>query len=104
MTPTGIHVEIELDALAEFCCADGVTKLSLFGSAIRDDFQPDRSDVDLLVEFAPDAAMNLFKIVRMQDELRGMFGREVELTTPGSLSKYFREQVLSTAVVLYDAA
>jgi predicted nucleotidyltransferase len=47
---------------------------------------------------------NLFKLVTMQDELSRLLRREVDLTTAGSLSKYFRDQVLATATVLYDAA
>jgi predicted nucleotidyltransferase len=76
----------------------------MFGSAIRDDFDPDRSDVDLLVEFAPGVSKSLFRLLRMQESLSEVFGRNVDLTTTGSLSKYFRDEVLSSAVVLYDAA
>jgi hypothetical protein len=102
MTQSSISVDHQ--ALAEFCHEHGVARLSLFGSVLRDDFDPDRSDVDLLVEFAPGASKSLFKLVKMQDELGHLFGRDVDLTTPGSLSKYFRDDVLSSAVVLYDAA
>lgn len=97
-------ISIDQGALAELCRRHGVAKLSVFGSALRGDFDPDRSDVDLLVEFAPGVSKSLFKLVMMQDELRRLIGREVDLTTPGSLSKYFRDDVLSAAVVLYDAA
>jgi predicted nucleotidyltransferase len=95
---------IDQGALTELCRRQGVAKLSMFGSALRGDFDPDRSDVDLLVEFAPGVSKSLFKLVRMQDELGDLFGREVDLTTPGSLSKYIRDDILSAAVVLYDAA
>jgi len=97
-------ISIDQGALAELCRRQGVSKLSLFGSALRGDFDPDRSDLDLLVEFAPGVSKSLFKLVKMQNELGHLFGRDVDLTTPGSLSKYFRDDVLSAAVVLYDAA
>jgi hypothetical protein len=97
-------ISVDPDILAAFCREHGVTKLSVFGSLLRNDFDPSCSDVDLLVEFAPDVSKSLFKIVRMQDALTRLFGREVDLTTPGSLSKYFRDSVLETAAVLYDAA
>lgn len=97
-------ISIDQVALAELCRRHGVAKLSVFGSALRGDFDPDRSDVDLLVEFAPGVSKSLFKLVKMQDELGRLIGREVDITTPGSLSKYFRDDVLSAAVVLYDAA
>jgi uncharacterized protein len=97
-------IEVEPEALAAFCHAHGVNKLLLFGSVLRADFRPDASDIDLLVEFAPNVPKSLFKLGRMQNELHQLLGREVDLTTPGSLSKYFRDSVLSSAVVLYDAA
>jgi hypothetical protein len=76
----------------------------LFGSALRDDFDADRSDIDVLVEFLPDQSRSLFKILRLQAALSQLFDRPVDLNTPGSLSKYFRDDVLATAEVLYDAA
>jgi hypothetical protein len=97
-------ITIDEDAVASLCRAYGVGKLSLFGSVLRGDFDPRRSDVDVLVEFAPGAHQGLFKLLQMQRALTDLFGRNVDLTTPGSLSKYFREGVLATAEVLYDAA
>jgi uncharacterized protein len=99
-----LNIDVEGHALEAFCRAHGVAKLSLFGSSLRDDFQPEHSDVDLLVEFSAGEPRNLFKLVRMENELRQLFGRDVDLTTAGSLSKYFRDDVLASAVVLYDAA
>jgi uncharacterized protein len=97
-------IPIDRQSLTKFCKSYGVTKLSLFGSALRDDFEPERSDFDLLVEFAPGVSRSLFKLIRMQDELSEMLGRQVDLTTSGSLSKYFRDDVVAAALVLYDAA
>jgi predicted nucleotidyltransferase len=97
-------IPIDRQSLTRFCKSHGVTKLSLFGSALRDDSEPERSDFDLLVEFAPGVSRSLFKLMRMQDELSEMLGRQVDLTTSGSLSKYFRDDVVAAAVVLYDAA
>lgn len=99
-----VTISIDERSLTRFCKNHGVTKLSLFGSALRDDFEPARSDLDLLVEFAPGTSRSLFKLLRMQDELSSMLGRQVDLTTSGSLSKYFRDDVLAEAMVLYDAA
>ena len=79
-------------------------KLSLFGSALRDDFDWNRSDIDVLVEFGPSIHRSLFKLLKMHSILTQMFGRKVDLTTPGSLSKYFRDEVATAAVPLYDAA
>ena len=98
------RISINEHKLADFCRKHGVARLSLFGSVLRRDFDSNRSDVDMLVEFLPDVHRSLFKIVGMQDELEQMIGRKVDLTTPGTLSKYFRDDVLASAEVIYDAA
>jgi len=98
------NVSVDQATLTDFCQQHGVAKLALFGSALRDDFDTAHSDVDLLVEFMPGVSKSLFKLVRMEHALERIFRRQVDLTTPGSLSKYFRDDVLSAAVVLYDAA
>ena len=87
--------------LAAFCQAHGIRRLAIFGSALRADFGPD-SDIDLLVEFAPDRAPGLLGIAGMEMELSALFGgRKVDLRTPEDLSRYFRQDVLDTAVVQY---
>jgi predicted nucleotidyltransferase len=96
--------QVAHQSLADFCRKYGVARLSVFGSVLRTDFDPNRSDLDLLVEFVPGVHKGLFKLVEMQSVLSRLFGRDVDLTTPNSLSKYFRESVVGGAVVLYDAA
>lgn len=95
-------VEIPKQAIAEFCLRHHIRRLSLFGSILRDDFESD-SDVDLLVEFEPGATPG-FGFFGIQEELSAILGRKVDLNTPGFLSKYFRDEVLREAEVLYDAA
>ena len=85
-----------------FCRSNGIRRLALFGSILREDFRPD-SDIDVLVEFQPGIRVGL-AFIRMQDELSAIVGRRVDLSTPNSLSKYFRDEVLSEAEALYDAA
>ncbi len=68
----------------------------------REDFGP-ASDLDLLVEFEPGVKVGL-RFFTIQRELTGLFGRKVDLSTPGFLSRYFRDRVLNEAEVLYDAA
>lgn len=77
-------------------------RLALFGSVLRDDFSP-HSDVDVLVEFFPNVRVGL-AYFRMQEELSAILGRRVDLHTPATLSKYFREEVLHEAEELYVAA
>jgi len=69
---------------------------------LRDDFEPG-SDVDILVEFEPGAAPG-FGFVAIQNELSELLGHTVDLHTPATLSRYFRQKVLKEARPLYDAA
>jgi len=97
------NLTIPTEKVAEFCQRNRIRKLSIFGSALRGDFSPD-SDIDVLVEFEPEAGVGLVRLAGMEIELSEILGRKVDLNTPGFLSKYFRDKVLSEAVVHYDAA
>ena len=90
-------------AVSEFCRRHRVRRLALFGSILRDDFGPG-SDIDLLVEFEPEGAPGFFELGEMREELATIFGRNVDLRTPRSLSPYFRDRILREAVPLHDAA
>ena len=95
------NIHIPADRVAEFCKRNGIRKLSLFGSALRDDFRTD-SDIDLLVEFRTGAAPSLFDLAHMERELSAVLGgRKVDMCTPKELSRYIREEVVSTACVHY---
>ena len=72
------NLTIPMDRIAEYCQANGVTRLDVFGSALRADFGPE-SDIDLLVEFEPDRTPGLFDFSRMEQELADLFGRKVDL-------------------------
>jgi predicted nucleotidyltransferase len=87
-------------ALGEFCLHSRIRRLSLFGSALRGELRPE-SDLDLLVEFEPDARVGLLGISAMQNALSDLLGRQVDLRTPAELSGYFRERVLAEAEPLY---
>ena len=95
-------VGVDQVRLAEFCRQNHVRRLAVFGSALREDFGP-HSDVDVLVEFEPGRTPGL-AFFSMQDELSRLFSRTVDLHTPASLSRYFRDQVLSEAEDQYVAA
>ena len=95
-------VSVDQERLAEFCRQNGVRRLAIFGSALRDDFGP-ASDVDVLIEFEPGRTPGL-RFFWMQEELSRLFDRIVDLHTPASLSRYFRSQVLAEAEDQYVAA
>ncbi len=85
--------------IAEFCRRNHISKLAVFGSALRGDFSSD-SDVDILVEFRKGFTPG-FAFFRMQDELSELLGRKVDLHTPAFLSRYFRDKVVREAEVQY---
>ena len=98
---TMAQIDFDQDALSEFCQANHIRRLSLFGSVLRDDFGPE-SDVDLLVEFEPDASVGLFDIARMERELSPLFrGRKVDLRTAGDLGRHMRDRVVASAEGIY---
>ena len=96
-----VRIAAHEDAIAAFSERYPVRTLSLFGSVLRDDFGPE-SDVDVLIEFLPDSGVTYFDLVTMQDELTAIWGRQVDLVTPGALSQHFRQRVLDTAQKLYE--
>jgi len=92
---------IPKDKIEAFCRRNHIRKLAFFGSVLREDLSPD-SDIDVLVEFEPDAGVGFFELYDMEQELSSLLGgRKVDLSTPKCLSKYFRDKVLSEAEVHY---
>jgi predicted nucleotidyltransferase len=95
------ELNISQARIAACCRRHGVRRLAVFGSAIRHDFT-ERSDIDLLVEYEPDARAGL-SFFALQDELTAIIGRKVDLHTPGFLDQYYRDQVLQEAETIYVA-
>ena len=90
--------------LAEFCRKHHVRRLSIFGSALRPDFNP-ASDIDILAEFEPGQTPGFLKLAEIEAELSALLrGRRVDLRTPQDLSPYFREQAVREAEVQYGAS
>ena len=96
------NVKIPRTKLAEFCRRRHIRRLSLFGSVLREDFTKD-SDIDVLVEFEPEHVPGL-EFFAMEEELSEIFGRKVDLNTPGWLGRRFRDRVLAEAEVEYEQA
>jgi predicted nucleotidyltransferase len=89
-----------LKAIKSLCQRYQVQELSIFGSALREDFRTD-SDVDLLVEFEPEAQIGFVTLARMQRELSAILNRSVDLVPKGGLKAKIRGSVISSAKVLY---
>jgi len=100
------RVAVEREKIEQFCRRWRIVELRLFGSAVRAELTPE-SDVDVLVAFEPDAHWSLFDLVRMQDELKQIFGRDVDLVSRRGLEtsrNYLRRNaILNSAEVLYVA-
>jgi uncharacterized protein len=97
------QISLDREAVAEFCRKNHIRKLSLFGSVLRDDFGPE-SDVDVLVEFAPEHIPGLMGMSRMEIDLSEIVGRKVDLRTAEDLSRYFRDEVVEAAELQYVAS
>lgn len=97
---TGLQLDDAL--LARFCQAHHIRRLSLFGSQLKGTARSD-SDIDLLVEFDPEHMPGLIRVAAMEIELGRLLGRKVDLRTPRDLSRHFRDEIVRTAEVHYEA-
>ena len=100
MKQNTLPINLSQEEINHFCQSCSIRKLSLFGSVLRDDFTKE-SDVDVLVEFEPGKTPGL-DIITMEDELSSIINRQIDLRTLADLSRYFREQVLIEAMVIYE--
>ena len=98
-----IRITLPQKQIGAFCLKWKVTEMALFGSVLSEEFHTD-SDVDVLISFTDDAGWSLFDFVDMTDELKAIFGREVDLVEKDSLRNPFRRQaILNNNEVIYAA-
>lgn len=95
-------IELPEDAIAKFCRRHRIQRLALFGSVLRDDFEPE-SDVDVLIEFEPGAGAGLIRLAGMEIELGELLGRKVDLNTPGNFRQPLRDAIVRQSEAVYDA-
>jgi predicted nucleotidyltransferase len=99
------HVlDLHLAEIADLCRRYGVARLAVFGSAVTDDFDPARSDIDFLIEF-DDNPNDLFKrYFGLKAALESRLGRDVDLVMTGAMrNPHFIESVNSTRRLIYAA-
>ena len=100
------NIQLPTGAIYTFCTKWQVAELSLFGSVLREDFRPD-SDIDILISFHPEARPTLFDLVYMENELKEIFHRDVDLITRKGIEHSHntvrREAILSSAQVIYES-
>lgn len=95
--------KVDAIRLRRLCTDRGIRRIRVYGSAVRSDFDPARSDIDLLIDFLPGRTPG-FGFFALGDELAEILGRKVDVSTEKMLSEHFREEALHQAKVLYDAA
>lgn len=95
-----LQVQADQEKLERICARYHVERLAFFGSVLREDFGPE-SDVDVLVEFERGHTPGL-GFVRLQRELSEVLGRQADLHTYYSLSRYFRDEVREQSEVVYE--
>lgn len=97
---------ISPDEIAAFCKRRQITELALFGSVLRDDFGPS-SDIDVLVEFSPNAKLSFLALVQMEEELSKMLNRPVDLVEKVAVEQspnwIRRKDILDSAKTIYAA-
>jgi predicted nucleotidyltransferase len=101
MTTADLPITIDRDLIARFCQERGIRSLSLFGSVLRDDFDPGRSDIDVLAEFVPGALRGVgLRYFDFGAELGAILGQKVDFCS--QLHPAYRDRVTRNAVKLYE--
>ncbi|MCZ7636108.1 MAG: nucleotidyltransferase domain-containing protein [Verrucomicrobia bacterium] len=96
-----LPIPIDREKVAEFCRARGIRRLSVFGSVLREDFDPERSDVDVLAEFEPGALRGVgFRYFGYGDELARILGRKVDFCS--RLNRCIETAVRREALPIYE--
>ncbi len=99
-----IQIIVPQNKIQAFCQRWKVIEFSLFGSVLSENFHAN-SDVDVLVSFAADASWSLFDLVTMEEELKQIFGREIDLVEKDGLKNPFRRKaILYSKQVIYEAS
>jgi predicted nucleotidyltransferase len=98
---TRLPIRFDGDRVAAFCRARGIVRLSLFGSVLREDFDPIHSDIDVLADFKPEATRGIgFRFFGYGDELAGILGRKVDFCS--RLDPRLEPIVRREAVTIYE--
>ncbi len=101
---TTTTIELPMEKIAEFCHKWQVTEFALFGSVLRDDFRPD-SDIDVMVQFHPNAHPTFSSLDHMEAELKTVFHRDIDVITRQGIEtsrNYLRRhEIFSSAQAIY---
>lgn len=97
-------IETQRDAIARLCRRHGVARLEAFGSILRDDFDVNRSDVDLVVEFDPSVAASFTNFLDLKESLRALFRRSVHVELSAVRNRRLRHHIEQSKSLVYVAA
>ena len=94
------------DRIRQYCKKRGIREFSIFGSFLRDDYSDD-SDIDVVVDFYPENYPSLIEFIKIEEELKSILGRKVDLITKNALlsgrNPYIKESILKTMEAVYVA-
>lgn len=98
-------IDVKREEIAAACQRYGIQRLFVFGSALRDDFRPEESDIDLLVEFGPlDITKRFHVYLEARDAFRKIFRTEVDLVMRGAVkNKVIAGEIDRTKKLIYGA-
>jgi len=95
---------LQIPQLSKLCKKYGVVRLSVFGSALREDFS-EKSDLDFVVEFGPSNGFTASRqFFGFAEELEALYGRKVDLVErKGIKNPYFKESLEEQEVSVFAA-
>ncbi len=100
-----VAIDLPIKEIGSFCQKWKVKELSFFGSVLREDFNPKKSDIDVLVEFLPDAHWG-WDVVIIKNELEELLNQSVDLVSKKAIEKsrnpYRKEEILNSYEVIYE--
>ncbi len=101
------NIELPMPEIEQFCQKWNLTELALFGSVLRDDFRPEDSDIDVMVQYHPESVPSFYDLDCMEEELQVLLSRDVDVITRPSIERsrncLRRREVLSSAKVIYES-
>lgn len=103
-----IQISIDETKITQFCQQWNIKELALFGSVLRNDFHPEKSDIDILVSFSDGVHNTIENLLDMEEELKQIFKQNVDLVERQSIEEsqnYLRRRaVLNSAKIIYAAS
>ncbi|MBS7626581.1 nucleotidyltransferase family protein [Candidatus Bathyarchaeota archaeon] len=99
--PRGLRKKDLRERLFEFCNKNDIVFMALFGSFVRGE-QNKRSDIDIAIEFNKNSGKSLLDLVRMENELRKIFRRKVDLGIFSTINPYIIENIKKEMLIIYE--